>query len=263
MDLNDFWQENKRFVVTVVGGAIVFLVGYLAIERVFGSALETEEARKRRAETGLAGKLFQPEDLAQAETENKALEATLATLSSTVQFKPRPQFELGSGAPTNRYFNAVSETRDSLRTAAGRAGMKIPDELGLPTLSPSRQQEIARYLEAVDMIDRAARIAIESGVARVDEVHIKLDPRLLSGKGIEGVEKTLVEMKLRGDALALSRFVMLTQRAPADKTLLVERCEFSAAPGAKLDEARLDIALLAAHLHPKSDPDDRRGDGSR
>ena len=32
MDLNDYWQENKRFVTTVLAGLVVFLIAYFWID---------------------------------------------------------------------------------------------------------------------------------------------------------------------------------------------------------------------------------------
>ena len=29
MDLENYWQENKNFVLSVAGGALVFLIGFL------------------------------------------------------------------------------------------------------------------------------------------------------------------------------------------------------------------------------------------
>lgn len=252
MDLNDFWQANKRFVLTVTGGALVFLVGLTAIDSLFGGDLADVQRKKSKAETGLATPMYQSGDLTAVQAEHQSFTTALETLTNAVQFKPRPAFELGEGPAINRYLTAVADTREALVTAAGRAGVKIPDDLGMPALSPSKEQEIARYLEALDLIDRALHLAIDSGVSRVDEIHIKLDPRLLSGKGLEGVEKTLVEFKLRGDALSLSRFTLLTQQKVGDRAILVERAELTAAPNLKLDEARLDVTLLAAHLHPRS-----------
>jgi hypothetical protein len=39
VDVNDFWQENKRFVMSVAGGALVFLTGIVLIKNLFGSEL--------------------------------------------------------------------------------------------------------------------------------------------------------------------------------------------------------------------------------
>ena len=41
MDLNDYWQENKRFVLTVAAGAIAFMIGEMMIGSFIGSDLES------------------------------------------------------------------------------------------------------------------------------------------------------------------------------------------------------------------------------
>ena len=41
MDLNDYWQENKRFLTIVAGGLLVFLIGEMVIPAVSLSRLFT------------------------------------------------------------------------------------------------------------------------------------------------------------------------------------------------------------------------------
>ena len=114
----------------------------------------------------------QSSDLRAAREENEALRAALRTLSEAVVFRARPGFEPGEGSATNRYFSVVADVRENLVARAGRAGVKIPDDLGLPALSPTKEQEIQRYLEALDLIERAVSLAIEVGVASVEKIKI-------------------------------------------------------------------------------------------
>ena len=41
MDLNDYWQENKRFLVAVGVGLFAFLIGNIIVDAAFGSELRT------------------------------------------------------------------------------------------------------------------------------------------------------------------------------------------------------------------------------
>ena len=45
MDLNDYWQENKKFLTTVFAGVIVFLIGQLLITNTLSSKLATANSR--------------------------------------------------------------------------------------------------------------------------------------------------------------------------------------------------------------------------
>ena len=150
MDLNDFWQENKRFVLTVAGGLLAFLIGVVVINSVYGADLAVMKRRLAKAESGLSKPMFKPGDLTRAQDENDALQAALSEVTEAVDFRARPQFELGDGKATNRYFAVVSEVREDLMARAGRAGLSVPEDLGLPQLSPSNDLQIERYLEALD-----------------------------------------------------------------------------------------------------------------
>jgi hypothetical protein len=120
-------------------------------------------------------------------------------------------------------------------------------------------------LEGLDVVDRTLRLAFESGIARVEGLDIKLDPRLLSGKPLEGLEKTLVTFKLRGTAASMARLMLLMQRSVEQRVAVLERADFLAA-GARVEDARLELVLAAVRLHeskpeePKaSKPTTRRG----
>jgi hypothetical protein len=254
MDVNDFWQENKRFVLSVAGGLVAFTVGVVLINHFFGEDLAAETGKLNRAKTGLSAALFQPPDLELARSENQSLAQAVTRLGEAIEFKARPAFQLGESSATNRYFAVVSSTREDLLARAGRAGVAIPDDLGLPVPSPTKEQEIVRYLEALDLIERATQLTIEAGVERLEEIRIALDPRLLSGKSLEGIEKTLVKLKLKGTSLPLSRMLLLAEQPREGQTLLVERAELTAATGAKADEARLELWLVAAHQHGEAAP---------
>jgi hypothetical protein len=103
-----------------------------------------------------------------------------------------------AGAATNQYFAAVSRVREELLRLAGRGNLRLPDDLGLPALAPTREAEIERYLEALDLVDRAVRLALANGVQRIDKIEIRLDPKLASRQGVGELEKTRVEVSASG-----------------------------------------------------------------
>lgn len=248
MKFNDFWQENKRFVSIVAAGAIVFAVGWVAIDGALGDALRAAKARERGLQQQLGQPQFSAADQAKAQATRDQLAAAVERLSQAVTFVPRPEFALDEGSASTRLFNVVSRTRDELLTLAGRAGLSMPQGLGMPALSPTKEQEIARYLEALDVVDRVARLAIEAQCSKIDDIRIKLDPRLLSGKAIADVERTSIEFELTGAAAPLTRLIALTQEPRNAGVLLVQRAAFETAR-IKSDEAKLELAILIAHLH--------------
>jgi len=257
MNVNDFWQENKRFVLTVAGGVIVFLTGALLINNVFGGELSDLEGRRTKANAALNGSLYAPTDLDKLRDENQRLVAAHDALAKAAVFVPRPAFAPASGSMANRYFEVVAATRDELLPAAGRVGIPVPEDLGLPALAPTKDEHIARTLEALDLIDRTLRLGFEAGLGRVEGIEIKLDTRLLSGKPLEGIEKTLVTFKVRGTATAMTRLVWLLESSPQSRAGVLERAEFLSG-GPREDDARLELTLAAIRLHETTPPEEKK-----
>ncbi|MEO6709516.1 MAG: hypothetical protein ABI054_05405 [Planctomycetota bacterium] len=248
MDLNDFWQENKRYVMSVAGGVLVFFTGVLLINNIFGSELTEQESKRIKANATLNSALYSQSDLDLVRAENLKLVAAHEALAKASVFEPRPQFRPSTGSMANRYFEVVAATRDELLPAAGRVGVPVPENLGLPAISPNKDEQIARTLEGLDIIDRTLRLAFEAGIGRVEDIEIKLDTKLVSGKPLEGLEKTLVTLKMRGTALSLTRLVLMLQSSPQSRVGVLEKAEFVAG-GAREDDARLELTLAAVRLH--------------
>lgn len=249
MDLNNYWQENKRF-LTIVGLCVVaFFIAWAVIDGSLGDSLRAQNARLARVKRDLQKPMFDNNDLGAATRENDALRSAVADLARAVEFEPRPEFALLPGsAPSSRYFAVVSDVRDDLTSRAGRAGLSLPKDLGLPALSPTREQEIARFLEGLDIVESVVRLAIEVGCERIDRIQIQLDARLLSGKAIAGLEKTVVEFRFTGPSEPLVRLLQLLQREQGGRTIQVERAEVQPSRS-RQDQVRLDVELVAAHLH--------------
>jgi hypothetical protein len=249
--MNDWWQENKRFAVLVASGAIVFVIGLMLIDRFFAQELKSRQAALSSVQRKLANDpLFTSEQLATLQKENAELSQAVETLRGSVAFVARPafRFDAKKGAAGNQYFQVVSTVREELLTLAGRANLRIPEELGLPALSPTREPDIERYLEGFDLVDRAVRMAIGTGVERVDRIDIKLDPRLSSREGVGAVERTRVEMALSGEPGPLVQFLVASQSAKDGGPLVIEKCEMQPAR-TKADEAGLEVTFLVVRLH--------------
>lgn len=265
MNLEGFWQENKRFVLVVGGGALAFLVGWMAIDTVLGDDLASKRRAAESTQRKLASEpMYTADDHKRLEAENAELKTALATLTDSVSWKSRPLYALDGqrGAPSNQYFAAVAATREDLLRRAGRANLRLPEDLGLPALSPTREGDILRYLEGLDLVDRAVRFALEAGCERIDRIQIQLDPRLNSKQGVGTIEKTRVTIQLSGRPDPLVRFYARTQEkgpaadgSGASGPLLVERAEMQPARG-KTDEAGLEVVFVVARLAPPAPPEE-------
>lgn len=262
MDLANYWQENKRFLVTVASGAIVFAILWMVIDRSLGADLRSQRAivssttRKLEKEA-----LYSPAELAAAEEEHAALTSALATLTKAAAFVPRPPYALDArrGSPSSQYFAAVASVREDLLKKAGRANLRLPVDLGLPALSPTREPDIARHLEALDLVDRAVRMALAAGCERIDKIEIRLDPRLTSREGVGRIERTRVSLSLSGKSGPLSAFVLLSQSAGEKDQqgvelggpLVVEKAEML--PSRAGTEALLDVTFVCARIVASSE----------
>ena len=250
MDLNDYWQENKRFVTMVAAGFLAFWIANVVIDGNLGDSVAQVSRSVRSTEADLRGISLSTSDLNRAKAENADLEAAVGELEERVAFKVRPGFALGStgASASNQYFSQVSTVREELSREAGRLGVSIPDDLGLPALAPTREDELERYLEAFDLVERLVRLSFDSGVKKVDKIQIRLDPRLRSRKGLGRIEETEVDVKLAGDSGALVRLIAASQDASNGEVLLIDSCEL-VPERARPTQAVLEIKFVVARLH--------------
>jgi hypothetical protein len=249
MDLNDYWQENKRFVLVVAGGALAFLLGELLIANAFGDDLQREKKAIAAAQATLRQPQYGTRDLEAARADADALAAAVEQLATAVEFRPRERFVVGrDGEASTRYVTVAGEVREELLRLAGRANLALPQGLGLPVLSPTREVEIARTLEALDVVDRVVRLAAETGVRRIHAIDIKLDPGLTSRQGVGAIERTRVAFDLRGKPAPIEQLVLATQSDRYGQPLTLASAELATSPE-KADEGKYELAFYVVHLH--------------
>ncbi|MDF1838247.1 MAG: hypothetical protein P1V35_10285 [Planctomycetota bacterium] len=73
MNLSDYWQENKRFVTTVVGGVLVFFVAYWMLAGSYGAQARSASRTMSSLRADLRKPMFGAVDRDAAEAENQAL----------------------------------------------------------------------------------------------------------------------------------------------------------------------------------------------
>ena len=250
MDLNDYWQENKRFVMGVCGGALVFLIAYLVVNSFFASDISQRRTAISRHNRDLADPMFGSNELADARTQNEELRAALTTLVGATSFEPRPEFQLdpAAGAANAQYLRILSRVRDDLMTRANRSNLRLEAGLGMPSLSPTREIEIVRYLEALDVVESVVDLALNARARRVERISVKLDPGLNSRDGIGDVERTLVRFELVGTSLSLERILVWTQR-PLGQRRVLHLEDFELRPTrSKEDEVVLDLTVVIPRI---------------
>jgi hypothetical protein len=251
VNLGNYWQENKRFVTVVAGGALVFLIGYLVLSGRYGSSISGARGQLARLEGDLRKAHYTSADRDAAIAENDALRSSVETLAARAHFAPRAGFRIDRGAgapsPSSQYLRALNAVRDDLLPRANRANVKLDAGLGMPALSPTREDLIERHLEALDVVDTVLGMAIACGVARVESIAVRTDPGLSSRQGVGPIERTQIQFSFEGRAQPLVELLARTQRAPDGRALLVHEVELIASKS-KPGDARLDLTLVAARL---------------
>jgi len=250
MDLDDIWQANKQFIVSVSAGVMVFLIGTVVVDRVYGSDLRSARTQLRTNQRSLGTERFGPEVQAQAREVNEALKQSLIQLSEAAAFRSREEFKLtrGQGSAGGQYFALVDRVRDSLLTLASRNRLRLPADLGLQMLQTTRAEVIERHAEALDVIDRVVRLCVEVGVDRIDSIQVRLDPAFDSRHGLGQVERTRVTFKFTSSAQPVVELLARTQDAAAGHSLPIENVDLLGARS-KQDEVRAEVTFLVVRLH--------------
>ncbi len=249
MDLNEYWEENKRFVMGVVGALVLFFIAHSLVTSHYEGDLRAKRTSIARSKGDLKQAMYSSADLDAAEEQNQALHRASEQLRAATHFVPRSQFEIDStrGSASSQYLRALGSVREELVRLAGRANMQLDSSLGLPALSPTRELEIERYMEGLDVVDQLVRAAIQAGVKRTDQLRIALDPGLRAREGVGDIERTRVSCTLIGPSLALERLISATQRAAGERPLHIYEMEMNPSRS-KDDEVRLDLTLLIARV---------------
>lgn len=259
MDLNDYWQENKRFLLTVGAGALVFIVGLVFIESSFGAELADVRGTLGRNRGDLLAPKnprYSAEDLKLARAEHDALVQAVDTLKGAVAFRPRERFRLqpGAGTPGNQYFGLQDEVRLELRTLAGRNRVAIPEGVDLEMLESTRAEVVVRHMEILDVIDRVLRLAVESGVRQIRSIKPRLDPAFESGR-LGRIETTTVEFELLSPAGPILETLRATQTREDVAPLPIGELDVTP-QRAKQDEVRVKVVFLIVRLHDQDGEED-------
>lgn len=251
MDLGAYWQENKRFCMTVGAGALVFLIGFAVETSLYQGQINAAQRAIQLNKNQLRELKFSSEDQKAAEAENAELRASVERLTAAASFRPRPEFvpDPAAGPSANHYLRTLSRVREDLMQRANRASLKLESSLGMPELSPTVEREILRYLEALDLVETVADLAIRARVDGIDKIQVRLDPGHGSLGGVGAIERTKVQMTLSGSSLALTRLLAWTQRPPDanGRSLPIDQLEMSGAKG-RPGQVRLDVTFVLARV---------------
>jgi hypothetical protein len=250
--MNDFWQENKRLVTLVGCGLCVFLIGLLVINSLYGSEVSAMDANVRKVRSELAKARYSASARADAAAANEALRASLGALETRIEFQPRPEFVLPpgctAGEASSAYFAAVERVRESLGVLAGRKRISLPQGLELEPVMTMSVDTYDRYLAALDLLDRALRLAFEHNVKQIKRIRVDLDPTFKERKGMGTIEETTIEIKAASAPETITAWLQATQTAAFGQVLPIRDIE-AQTRRAKVDELDVSVTFSAIRLH--------------
>ncbi|MFG0316667.1 MAG: hypothetical protein ACF8XB_05300 [Planctomycetota bacterium JB042] len=194
MDLNDIWQGNKRFILGVGAGFVVFLIGQATIGSLWSA---TGAAQTVRSNSGKLNRLETP-SRSQASTvagENRELEERLEALVERMRFTTHEDYVLPAREPSpDLLYNEIrSSARDALVDVAARRNIQVVETLGLPEFTPSGREAIQRCLSGLNVVEQVVEAAILAGVRAVPEIEI-VEER---GRGRKSAESFVVPLRVR------------------------------------------------------------------
>lgn len=95
MDLNDFWQENKKWVLSCVAGLIIFLIAKNIVHNTYVAPVVGKYTATRGDYTKIAGEeRYLDTQLIAAKKDREALAAKIAVLRDALHFDLADRFDL-------------------------------------------------------------------------------------------------------------------------------------------------------------------------
>jgi hypothetical protein len=243
VDLNDVWQEHKRWILGVLGAAVLFFVGLAVVSSVFDPMPIRNSALGVVSQTSKT-ELYSSAARSAAVEEKKDLAAAVADARKKTEFVPSADFDL-TGKPGSlgvHYNNVTSQVRKHLNSEADRINVRMEArELGLPTNSPTDRDEIQRVLIGLELV-KEALTRLFAAAERVRELQpeaiavesvqkIQIPPRAArrpaptapgKQKQVEDyVDEVNVNVEFRCDAPTLSLFLESFRGSP--RPILIDK----------------------------------------
>jgi hypothetical protein len=189
VDLNDIWQEHKRWILSVIGGAVVFLVAFSVIGSVFDPDTPWRGAMSAAAQINKA-ELYPAAARDQAVADRTQLAAAAAVARQKTEFLPAEDLDLAGkqGSVSVHYNTVTSDVKKRMLAEADRLNVRVEaKEFGLPANSPTDRDEIQRTLIGLDLVREAlTRLFAVAEKVRADEP---------DAAGVESVQKIQIQAR--------------------------------------------------------------------
>jgi len=153
MDPHEVWQENKRWILGVVAGLLVYWVGTSIIAGVYSTSSAASQIRRARSSVG-SEPLYDRAALSNAREEQQVLTDARGRLDAALVFQPDAEFLLEGKGDPNVHFDVVSrrvvkenvDRADALGVELAAADLDWPSPVG---------DEVQPTLIAINVVDLA------------------------------------------------------------------------------------------------------------
>ena len=187
MNLEDFWQENKRWILGCGVAALLFLVAKAVIAGIYTprwSDVRQHEVAIARQE------MFTRAQLATAVAERDQLNQTIASLVSAAHYDLDPKYDLKTvgGSPEVYWASTYGAVRRALLDAAEADNVEFAeDDFQWP--SPVERDEIQRALFGVSLVEHTVRTLLAA--------HAKVTGRDFEAQGLRSIERFRMDRRPR------------------------------------------------------------------
>jgi hypothetical protein len=216
MDFEELWSEHKQFILLVGIGLIVLLV----FQGVKTAIYTDDTTRAVSSASGITSSLRKESVVSRSEVrdlEARETELTerLGRLGGEVTLKVPDNYRLPEANVKSTFTRVVQDTRDKVAEIAGLKNVRIPYELGVPSITPNTREEMSRYLLGLYVVERVVTYAVEEGVRRFESIEVK------PARGTGFLRETVVTFRLSTDGRVLAA---LLDRVldPADPLVLTQ-----------------------------------------
>ena len=274
MDASEIWQENKKFIITVGSGLLVFLIGNMVVTSMYSGDIRRVTRDTAKASKRLKTEMYTADDLGVAEDENVELTKRYEQLRAAAEFQPRQEFTLDAyeGSAQNAQSSVREKVLDRIADLASRKRAFLPDGLDLEMLKTRNVDALERHIHALDMLERALVLALEAGVRQVRAIEIKLDPSFDSTRGVNPIEKTVVTVDVIAAPEAVTRWLAMAETPMAEaspeapglfairaQALPIREVDIRSNKSKKNDDVRARISFDVVRIHEIETDDEDEG----
>jgi hypothetical protein len=231
MDVGEFVQENKRWLLGCALGGIVFLIGKTVIETIYDPGSLVGQA-SRIATSASATELYDTAALTAAREEGEQLAQERQRLQQELSFAPAPRYQLAGQTigPEDYYLQVGRELKQQIFRQAQMLDVQVADkDLSWP--AGGTVDEVRGLLFGLELVDEtskrlfAAHEAARQLDAGVTGLRAIQQLRIEDRRQVRSAPRTLRpgEIDLR-DHFVQERLQFTFQSDPATALLFLESC---------------------------------------